>query len=205
MDKLSGEERQDSDKVDRALSYFDGLRVEKDEEVSGMQLRKNQENYYEFCRELLPNVVGRNRFKAWVKAKPFMEVVTKSDEAFALLCMNNVLDLCKETVWAGDNKVISGKKGTKYTRSGKDVSTSLHCGWTPEGIRHFNKLGEAVEVDQKARGAEFDEFYKQKEKERMIGEYESRRTKKGAGRATTDLAIADIPFNDFKEIEKTWV
>ena len=146
-----------------------------------------------------------NRFKTWVKAKPFMEVVTKSDEAFALLCMNNVLDLCKETVWAGDNKVILGKKGTKYTRSGKDVSTSLHCGWTPEGIRHFNKLGEAVEVDQKARGAEFDEFYKQKEKERMIGEYESRRTKKGAGCATTDLAIADIPFNDFKEIEKTWV
>ena len=60
-------------------------------------------------------------------------------------------------------------------------------------------------MDRKARGAEFDEFYKQKEKERMIGEYESRRTKEGAGRATTDLAIADIPFNDFKEIEKTWV
>ena len=67
--------------------------MEKDEEVEGMLLRQNQEKYYEFCRDLVPDVVGRNRFKASrvIRDKPFMEVVTRSDEAFALLCFDNVL------------------------------------------------------------------------------------------------------------------
>ena len=66
--------------------------MEKDEEVEGMLLRQNQEKYYEFCRDLVPDVVGRNRFKARVIGdKPFMEVVMRSDEAFALLCFDNVL------------------------------------------------------------------------------------------------------------------
>ena len=110
MDKLSGEERQDNDKVDQALSYFDDMRVEKDEEVAGLQLRRNQEKYYEFCRELIPDVVGRIRFKARVVAKLFMEVVTRSNEAFALLCFNNLLEVCKEKArWAGVN--IGGNYG----------------------------------------------------------------------------------------------
>ena len=53
--------------------------MEKDEEVEGMLLRQNQEKYYEFCRDLVPDVVGRNRFKARVIGdKPFIEVVTRS-------------------------------------------------------------------------------------------------------------------------------
>ena len=173
--------------------------MEKDEEVEGMLLRQNQEKYYEFCRDLVPDVVGRNRFKARViGAKPFMEVVTRSNEAFALLCFDNVLDICKEIVrrdcCVDNGVVVNFENQTRYTR-GKNNR------WCGEGTRRFNTLMKAVGLDRKERGFQFDVLFAQKEIIRMKEKYNSNQGKKGSGRKTANIAMEEIPWNDFEEYE----
>ena len=193
MEELSEEERRDNDKVDKALSYFDDLRVEHDEEVAGLKLRQNQEKYYELCREFMPDIVGRMRFKNGLVANPFMDVVTRSDEAFALLCLDNVMDTCKKIarekcVNIGEGAISN--KSTRYT-----VGSSKR--WSGEGHRRFNFFMMAVGEDRKERGSQFDEFYGLREKQRKDELYGEKPDMKG--RATTDVAMEEghYPWDDF--------
>ena len=196
MDKLSGEERRDNEKVEQALSYFDELRVEREEDVAGLQLRQNQDKYYAICREFMPNVVGRNRFKAGMVTKqPFTGVVTRSDEAFALLCIDNVLDICKEIAMAEYSNiglgVIARDMKTKYT-------SDTDKRWTGgNGIDMFNALVMAVGMDRKERGEQFDKMYATKEQKRQ----EELHNKKwaGKGRKTTNVAMEKDALDDIDE------
>jgi len=195
LKKLSGEDRQNNDKVEQALSYFDDLRVEKEEEVAELQLRRNPERYYEICREFMPDIVGRVRFKKGIAAKTFMEVVERSDEALALVCIDNVLDLCRERARADCPDIGVGaisKKSTKYT-GGPDKR------WSEEGYWRFNILMNAVGVDRKERGSQFDKQYEKWDQERKEATYNNKQG--STGRATTKVGNENVrALNDFDDI-----
>ena len=178
------------------MSYFDDLHVESEDDVEGLKLSQNQDKYYEICQEFMPNVVGRIRFKAGMDSrKAFTEIVTRSDEAYALLCINNVLNVCKEIAMAEYSnvglRVIARDKKTKYTG---DTDKR----WTGgNGIDMFNALVMAVDMDRKERGEQFNKIYATKEQKRQEEEHSKKWA--GKGRKTTNVAMEKDALDDIDE------
>jgi hypothetical protein len=134
-----------------------------------MALRVNangdvNENYIYFCETFVKCIVGMQKFKRrWKQNKKFSSIATASDEALALLLVEN-----SEFKW-----MMEGQSGstveeaaklatTKYTNAGKSKSskglTKKNCGWKNEGIDRFNELYYMVMDDRKVNGKVFDEY-----------------------------------------------
>jgi len=94
------------------------------------RLRSDREFYYQFCEEFISLVVGPVHFKSQsVANKPFNLYTTNGDEAFALLCLDNVLDICKDAVRSHGVTASTSRlpNNTLYT-SGKGVKTAKYKG-----------------------------------------------------------------------------
>jgi hypothetical protein len=89
-------------------------------------------------------VVGRSGYKQNMAMTLVSELSTSSDEAFAILCVENNIEAWDYMI----SSETSTKKGPnmpppKYTRNRKD--SGKHHGWSAEGINRFNELHEDVE------------------------------------------------------------
>ena len=135
-----------------------------------LSLRKNgrneiNQNYVFFCEKFLRCVVGIKIFRNSCKKYPLSTYVSLSDEAFALLLLEN-----SELRWNSEIELKKNGKEiteesllpTKYTGAGKSKQqkgfTRKFKGWTFDGIARYNSLRELIRADRKKNGEEFDNY-----------------------------------------------
>jgi len=127
------------------------------------------EDYIFFCEKFLKCVVGMTTFnEGWKMKSSICSMATPSDEAFALLILEN-----NEERWKYIFEVDSSSKNSegsksdrvppaKYTCSGRSKSTEgftrRNSGWSLAGIERFNTLLEMVKEDRKQNGDWFDDM-----------------------------------------------
>jgi len=140
-----------------------------------LQLRSRPNSYMVFCKHFLKCVTRKTKFDSNIKtAKTYNDVCTVSDEAFALLLVENSWDRWYD-LYAKDPTSLLPKRGgrhlddhllssvqTKYTQGGlkyfargdgnSTVSTTSRSGkgWSLEGIQRYNELFDLVEADRVA-------------------------------------------------------
>jgi hypothetical protein len=131
-----------------------------------MMMRQNEEEAYKiFCDEVLSQVVGKLEWKTSRHSRAITQWATTSDEAFAIVLLENSWDLWVEmSEHEHQNK---GKKGhitfvkTKeslYTRSG--AGTKKYGGWTAIGLKRFGEIANMVQADRVSNtGISFETEY----------------------------------------------
>jgi len=134
--------------------------------------------YYKFFDEMLSQVVGRTVWKRDTVLKPVRKIATCSDEAFAILLIENSFD-----AWIKQAEKItptghigvppidvgnyqSGK--TRYTANG--AGTKKDKGWSEEGLKRYNELCHMVWMNRKEdHSKEFEQVYQDKLTNKMNG------------------------------------
>jgi hypothetical protein len=127
--------------------------------------RKNKVPYTLFYTKFVPAVVGPELFRQRIKDTTTTDLCTASDEAFALLLLENSYARW-ENIYDNNGGIPSQRRGdtkrtfesdieAKYTRGGIKLSSNKESqkrkGWTPEGIKRFNTLFAKVNKDRKKR------------------------------------------------------
>jgi hypothetical protein len=110
-----------------------------------LMMRQDGETYAVFCENLLSQVVGRNEWKTRGGSALISEIATVSDEAFAILLLENNYDVWTKEVLGpttGSDTVVT----SKYTLNG--AGTKKNQGWTNEGLNRYNKLAALVSADR---------------------------------------------------------
>ena len=127
-----------------------------------MCLRKNQnDGYFFFYDCILRCVVAKMKWKHLVRRNlPIDTLITVSDEAFALLVLENGWEK-----WTKQhNEKTTNKKAKKdikslHTNDAREGNSSFD-GWKPEGLDRFNMLVYKVIRDRKSvEGKAFDKQY----------------------------------------------
>lgn len=168
-----------------------------------LELRGNEETMDIFCDTIISCVVGKVEWKKNRCVKPMGQVATVSDEAFALLVLENIWEIWSEVpteewletreetkkksvgVAAEENsdenqKTPPPREKTKKVRAGKYTGNYIGAGkfrgWNAEGIQRYNELLQLVRKNREDY-PDYDDGYL----ERMQDKHNSKKTKKYAG------------------------
>jgi hypothetical protein len=142
-----------------------------------------------FCDVFLPCVVGNTDWKLNRGSKKMSEYVTSSDEAYALLELENIWEVWSErdagewnksianrrkqtddiSVAIGDNddrENATNERPTKLPKltgkyTGNKEKTRKHKGWSTEGMIRYREIQIMVQEDRKTN-KDFDEHYLEK-------------------------------------------
>jgi superfamily I DNA/RNA helicase len=125
--------------------------------------------YTVFCDNILSQVVGRNVWKRDSPKTDVSELATVSDEAFAILLLENSYDLWSQM--ARQKEAEKAKKEfteqakiAKYTLNGAGIKKNK--GWRKEGLERFNQIVKDVLKDRETGGREgFEEEYREGKKQ----------------------------------------
>ena len=141
------------------------------------KMRTNKEAFAQFCENILPCVVGRKFWDKRVASICVSEIATDTDEAWALLVMENSWDTWKEQAFLETGKYEKGqeREPTKWTNTSSRASRSE--GWGEAGIKRFNQIAgdviknreqnEAVELDYlKVKREEYDNLSSRKKRKK---------------------------------------
>jgi len=128
--------------------------------------------YLYLFQHFIPFVVGVNKYKREAKGSAVSAVVTPSDEAMALLIIEN-----SESRWSDefDKKQKGGEVDgnmptpSKYTTGGSNGKmkgyTRKYRGWNLEGIKRYNEVLDLVRDDRKINQKWFDDVWDKHVKE----------------------------------------
>ncbi len=110
-------------------------------------MRRKKVAFFFVCDYLLPSIVGKCRFRKFAHQMKISDFVTRSDEAFLYLILENIWDRAMDMV---DNGISTNKESnvkTKYTERG--ASAKAYNGWTDEGLIQYNVLMAQVKKNRK--------------------------------------------------------
>jgi hypothetical protein len=165
------------------------------------QGRRNTKMYKVFFDNFLPCVIKKSVFKHQVAvATNDRTLCTVSDEAFALLLLENSFDCWQDIyrLWKGEVTPKGGQKRrefesdvpTRYTKGGivydKTVKNNDPKGWSPEGIKRYNKLYATVKEDRKSNKA-FTINWLEERKTTLLDAVQTRKQKRPQQQAWIEL------------------
>ena len=130
-----------------------------------MQLRASPTDYTFFCDFLLGCVTGMKRFAKDSRSRNISEIATVSDEAFALVLLDNNYKVWLDMVSNGITK--GSTVDPEYTNGGNSMSNGRsrkYKGWSDAGIDQYNALFDRVQEDRTER-PDFEKSYLEKKKE----------------------------------------
>ena len=141
-----------------------------------LQMRSNEKAFFQFCDHILPCVVGKKLWDKSMGVKHMSGIATTTDEAWALLVLENSWDVWKQQARSPNGKVeLKERRSTKWTNTSSLASRSE--GWGQKGMRRFNELVRKVKEDrQRSEGVE--QLYmesKQDESDRKAGKQKRKR------------------------------
>ena len=123
--------------------------------------RMDKDKYKWFYTNVLSHVVGRVYWKKYEAERGGMEMATVSDEAMALLLLENGFESwMHKNLMGGSEQVSRESVPPKYTVREKDGSTKEFKGWSDDGLERFNELCQEVTEDRTKNGKKFDDTYK---------------------------------------------
>jgi len=118
-------------------------------------LREDDQTMEIFCNHFLACVVGKHDWKRQTKKELISQVATISDEAFALLVLENIWDEWKNmNVVEFFSRRKGMEKGTKRKKIGGGRWTSdakgcgKYCGWNVDGMKRFSELCQQVKLNR---------------------------------------------------------
>ena len=154
--------------------------------------RKSRDTFHWFLDNILAGaVVGSCAAEQVKSVKPPSEWLSRSLEAFSLLCLENYFEMTRKYV---TNKALPGTYQGLWTKDGRGKRKNQ--GWCQEGIRRYNVLCESVRVDRETFRME-DGIYlnaKQQEKQSLEMERLKRRQEK-TDRKDQGLEAAEDDFS----------
>ena len=164
-----------------------------------LRMRKHQKAYAFFCENFLRCVVGKLEWKKCAHCMKISDIASPTDEAFALLVLENIWDswtaVVVEEYYKGPVATITEQGKTECKRKaviGKYTSeyrrASRFGGWSDEGHKRFVQLRTMVIEDRKDEGG-FENRYLKQEKERV--DREEKKNKKKRKRERVDRCIDD--------------
>ena len=139
-------------------------------------MRSNEKAFFQFCDHILSCVVGKKLWDKSMGVKHMSGIATTTDEAWALLVLENSWDVWKQQARSPNGKVeLKERRSTKWTNTSSLASRSE--GWGQKGMRRFNELVRKVKEDrQRSEGVE--QLYmesKQDESDRKAGKQKRKR------------------------------
>ena len=172
--------------------------------VNMLKLRKLpdgevNESYIFFCENFLKCVVGAQSFsKGWKRAGSISEIATLSDEALALLLLENSnyrwINLHQKKKMGeevAENELVK----PLYTAAGKHKQqkgfTKRYGGWKNDGIERFNELLDMVRADRLKNGVWFDEIVSARIKLSGVVENDDEVNASNCIKAGNDLVFED--------------
>lgn len=126
-----------------------------------LQMRKDREAFHWFLDHVASAVVGTTSTEQVKYVKLPREWLSRSLEAFCLLCLENFFDMVKSQ--ALDSRISTSPLWTKDGRGKRK-----NQGWEQDGIRRYNVLLQLVKENREEYSEE-DEIYlraKREEKEK---------------------------------------
>ena len=134
-------------------AFYDG---EKDNNGKiAVKSEADRDLYYMFIDTCVVNMISKRDWKKHHNSKNLSKYITVSEEAFAMLVLENIATTLLEKEGVLDEQGIAGggvpvmMKGmsqtTKYTKGAKDQSGKMR-GWRRKGIERYNELCENVIV-----------------------------------------------------------
>eukprot|EP00978_Attheya_sp_CCMP212_P013476 scaffold33887_cov67-Attheya_sp.AAC.3 len=107
---------------------------------------ENKNNAYNaFCDYILPAVCGQKSNEAKFNKDYLSKVATVSDEAFALLSIENAWD---RWVFQLDNPDSDHIPATRYSHKGSSARALIYSGWKKIGTERFRDLQKLVKQDR---------------------------------------------------------
>jgi hypothetical protein len=140
-----------------------------------LMLRRNRLAYLYFCENFLSCVVGKLEWKKCAHSMVVSNIASPTDEAFALLILENIWDSWSQVdiedyyKWQVPRSGESGVKETKrQALVGKYTSdfrrASRFGGWSDEGHARFVQLRIMV-IDDRLNGKKFEENFLEYQKD----------------------------------------
>ena len=119
---------------------------------------ENENNaYIAFCEHILPAVCGRKSNESKFNTSYLSKVASVSDEAFALLSIENAWD---RWVFQLDNPDDDNIPATKYSQEGSQSRALIYSGWKRIGTERFRDLQKLVKEDRRTDDRmEFEKLY----------------------------------------------
>ena len=157
-----------------------------------------------FCDSILPEVVGKVAMRKGVTKMRISEFVTVTDEAFALLVLENIWDTWWNTP-LDELKAGAGvdEKGKRKVRAGKYTGdwrrAGRHQGWSKEGLERMNKLIKLVEKDREEYGDKWESWYLKRRQEKQRGKKVKRSDVTAEEREPVVDELEDIPDSEGEE------
>ena len=168
-------------------------------------LRENPNNaYYFFYDCILRCVIGKQEWKRLIRLnKPISKVVSVSDEAFALLVLENSW-LRWKYIFDHNIQDFKDKKKVKarYTKDIREGNASFD-GWTVKGLQKYNKLICKVMKDRKDN-AKFDSTYIQNLTNKCLPLWQNKRTKSELTSDTVKRRKV-VVYNGFLDSEESFL
>ena len=131
-----------------------------------MRLERNY-IYYDFIHYFVSAVIGKMDYKKRLCSFLLSSYATVSDEAFAILSLENNYDTWMDMGLTGNTKTSNVPR--KYTNGGKSkgtAATSQHNkGWSNEGLCRFNDLFDLVEKNRATHFAKHANGVRQRHQE----------------------------------------
>jgi hypothetical protein len=162
------------------------------------QGRRNAKMYKVFFDNFLPCVIKKSVFDHQVDvATNDRTLCTVSDEAFALLLLENSFDRWQD-IYRLQKGVVTPKRGqkrqsdvpTRYTKGGivydKTVKNKDPKGWSAEGILRYNELYAMVKENRKTNRS-FTTNWLVKKKENQLDAVQTRKRKRPQQQARNEL------------------
>ena len=113
--------------------------------------------YTMFCDRLLQCVVGRRTWKTGIEHMEIRKVATVTDEAFALLLLENSWDRWIDFAINGQCATVTE---SKYTNGGIGKNSKKYMGWNQKGLTRFNELRARLKLERhNSCLVKFDKWY----------------------------------------------
>lgn len=129
--------------------------------------RRNRETFHWFLDHIASAIIGTRLVDQVKSIKSPSEWLTRSLEAFSLLCLENFFEMTRNQVLHKDSRQTYQ---ALWTADGRGKQKNQ--GWSPEGIRRYNVLCRAVEVDRENYRIEDEVYLNTKRQEQQTAEKE---------------------------------
>ena len=154
--------------------------------------RRNRDTFHWFLDHIASAVVNVRAAEQVKSIKRPSEWLSRSLEAFSLLCLQNYFVMTKNQV---ENNEFGGKYQAIWTADGRGKQKNQ--GWSQEGIRRYNELCQAVKIDREKYQNEDDVYLTAKQQERQRREMEKlKRRQDRTDLREQGLEAAEDDFSD---------
>jgi hypothetical protein len=158
-----------------------------------LEMSQKESTYALFCAQFLRPIVGTTKWKNNFLRKRFRVYVTISDEAFALLTLENNYNRWID-MWKTGNLKTSDVEA-KWTNAGQSQAngqSKRFNGWKQDGYTRYNELYDLVEADREHEGRPGFEL-------RLKEAFQAENNEKPAGSKSTSVEQTKeiFPHHDF--------